>query len=75
MAKPNPRNISDADNLYEQYGKPLEEKHTGQYVAISTDGKTVVAQSLLGVMQRAKEQLGPGNYVFKIGERTVGKWR
>ncbi len=75
MATPNPRNISDADNLYEQYGKPLEEKHTGQYVAISTDGKTVVAQSLLGVMQRAKEQLGPGNYVFKIGERTVGKWR
>jgi hypothetical protein len=25
-------------------------------------------------MQQAKTKLGPGNFIFKIGERAVGKW-
>jgi hypothetical protein len=63
-----------AEALYEQYGKPLEAQHTGKYVAISQDGKTAIGSSVFMVMQKAKEQFGPGNFIFKIGERSVGKW-
>jgi hypothetical protein len=61
--------------LYERYGKPLESEHRGEYVAIAPDGRTVLAPTLLEVVQRATTILGPGNHVFKVGERTVGKWR
>jgi hypothetical protein len=30
--------------LYERYGKPLESKHRGEYVAIAPDGRTVLAR-------------------------------
>ena len=63
-----------ADSLYEQYGKPLEESHSGEYVAISADGKTIIGQSVSEVMEEAKQQLGTGNFIFKIGARSVGKW-
>lgn len=63
-----------AEALYEQYGKPLEEKHKGKYVAISQDGKTVIGTSIFAVMQEATEQFGAGNFIFKIGELSVGKW-
>jgi hypothetical protein len=43
-------------------------------VAISQDGKTVIADSVFDLMQQAKIKLGSGNFIFKIGERAVGKW-
>lgn len=66
--------LEQSDALYEQYGKPLEKTHWGRYVAISQDGKTVIADSIFDLMQQAKTKLGPGNFIFKIGERAVGKW-
>ena len=64
-----------AERLYERYGKPLEREHSGQYLAVSPEGKTLLGSSLLEVANKAATALGPGNYVFKIGERAVGKWR
>ena len=61
-----------ADTLYEQYGKPLEAAHSGEYVAISADGRTITGTSVLTVMEEAKHQLGTGNFIFKIGARSVG---
>ena len=29
--------------LYEQYGKPLEKDHAGEYMAISPDGQTILS--------------------------------
>jgi hypothetical protein len=66
--------LEQSDALYERYGKPLEKTHWGRYVAISQDGKTVIADTVLDLMQQAKTTLGPGNFIFKIGERAVGKW-
>jgi hypothetical protein len=63
-----------AEELYKQHGKPLEAKHSGKYVAISQDGKTLIGTSVFAVMQEAKQHFGPGNFIFKIGERSVGKW-
>ena len=67
--------LDEADRLYEQYGKPLEAEHWGEYVAIARDGRVVLAPTLLEVMQQASAAFGPGSDVFKIGERAVGKWR
>ena len=66
---------AEADRLYEQYGKPLEGDHLGEFVAISRDGRTLLGTSAGQVGRQAKEAFGPGNFVFKIGPRVVGKWR
>ena len=75
MPKTDQGQVDEADLLYEQYGKPLEAEHWGEYVAIARDGRVVLAPTLLEVMQQATAALGPGSDVFKIGERVVGKWR
>ncbi len=61
--------------LYEQYGKPLEAEHKGEYLAISTSGKTVIGKSLSQVVRDALSQFGKGNFIFKIGNRAVGSFR
>jgi hypothetical protein len=61
--------------LYEQYSKPLETEHKGEYVVISNSGKTIVGKSLAEVVTHAIEQFGKGHFVFKIGSRAVGSFR
>jgi len=65
----------EADSLYEQHVRPLEGDHLGEYVAISPEGKTVLGPTPLDVLQQATAAFGMGNFIFKIGERVVGKWR
>ena len=66
-----------ADELYEKYGKPLEEKHWGEFLAVSPKGKTVLAPTMLEALKKAKAALGRGNFLFKVGPRVVGTalWR
>ncbi len=64
-----------ADALYDAYGKPLEDKHYGKYVAIANDGKTVLAPSLGEVLAQARTVLGRGNFVFRVGKKAVYSWR
>ena len=49
-----------ADKLYEQYGKPLEDTHLGEYIAIAPDGKYLISQDLLDVVNKATDTFGPG---------------
>ena len=62
-----------ADRLYEQYGKPLEAEHWGEFIAIATDGRTVISPTLRELTQRAEAELGLGVFVFRIGPRAVGR--
>jgi len=64
-----------AESLYERYARPLEAEHTGEFVAVSAEGKTVLGSDLRKLAAKAKVSLGPGSFIFKIGERAVGKWR
>jgi hypothetical protein len=61
--------------LYEQYGKPLEAEHKGEYVVIANNGNTIVGKSLTEVVTDAIEKFGKGHFVFKIGSRAVGSFR
>lgn len=61
--------------LYVKHARPLEAHHPGAYLAVSRRGKTILGSTLLEVAERAKTQLGPGSFIFKIGDRAVGRWR
>jgi hypothetical protein len=61
--------------LYEQYGKPLELAHNGEYVAIAPDGETILGESATDVLQRAVRAFGSGNFALaRVGHRTFGRW-
>lgn len=77
--KPAPIRHSNADNalsarlswpiirLYQQYGKPLEAKHLGKYVAIMPDGRTMLGTDEDTLFQDALEAFGAGIIIFKLG--------
>lgn len=67
--------LEQANALYERYGKPLETEHRGEYVAMSPDGNTILGAPLLLVLEQATAAFGPGDFIFKVGEKAVGKWR
>jgi hypothetical protein len=64
-----------ANTLYEQYGKPLEAAHKGEYVVISSNGNTIVGKSLTEVVTDAIEKFGNGHFVFRIGSLAIGSFR
>jgi hypothetical protein len=66
--------LEQSDALYERYGKPFEKTHQGKFIAISPAGETLIADTVMELMQQAKESLGPGNFIFKIGARAVDNW-
>jgi hypothetical protein len=64
------------EKLYQQYAKPLEKEHAGKYVAVSQEGKVVLAPTLDEVLEHSLAELGEGSFVFKLGgDGAVGKWR
>ena len=62
--------IEQAEQLYEQYGKPLEADHWGKYVAIHQDGRTIVNEYLDVVNQRAWVEWGES----PVSINKVGEW-
>ena len=64
-----------SDDLYERYAKPLESECWGEYIAVSWDGNTLLGTDLEEVSLSAMQQLGKGGFVFKIGDKAVGKLR
>jgi hypothetical protein len=75
MTPSNQELMDQAERLYEQYGKPLEQEHWGEYVAIFPDGRSIIGQSRLEVLDQALAQFGRGSFLFKVREKIVGKWR
>jgi|1186.fasta_scaffold153406_2 hypothetical protein len=45
---------TQAEALYNKFGKPLEETRRGKYIAISPDGETIIGDVLLDLMEQAK---------------------
>ena len=64
------------DAMYERYGKALELEHTGEYVAISEEGRLIVGADDMKVTRQANEQFGRGKYTFRrIGWDFEGRIR
>lgn len=64
-----------SEDLYRRYVKPLEQDHRGQYVAVSPDGALVLAPTLFELMDKAEQDLPPGNFLFKVGDIAIDTWR
>lgn len=67
--------LAEADRLYEKYARPLEHEHVGEYIAVSSRGEVLVGVRLYDVVDTAERQFGPGNFIFKIGEKVAATWR
>ncbi len=67
--------LQQSDRIYDRYVRPLERDHRGEYAAVATDGRLVLAPSLPEVMKRAEQVLPPGAFLFKVGEIAVDRWR
>ncbi|MBI4317426.1 MAG: hypothetical protein HY675_02960 [Chloroflexi bacterium] len=64
------------DYLYQRYGKGLEPEHTGEFVAISDDGRLIRGTDELVVAKQARDQFGPGSFaVRRIGREAEIRWR
>jgi hypothetical protein len=75
MSVENDERLVEMIKLYEQYGRPFEAEHRGEYIAISRDGRTLLGTTLYETAERSVEVFGPGSFLFKVGERPVGKIR
>ena len=63
------------DRLYDVCAKPLEADHYGEYIAIAPDGRFVLGATDVDTIVRAIIEFGPGVFLFKIGERVMGRLR
>jgi hypothetical protein len=62
----------DPDALYQRYVKPLEPTHKDQYVLVTPSGQTVLAPTLLEAVQEASKVPSKDNFIFKVGQKSVG---
>ena len=66
--------LAEDQRLYEQYGKPLEEEHTGKFVAIGPASQTILGHDDAEVLQQAIAQFASGNFAFtRVDDRTFGR--
>ena len=70
------KSVAERDErLYEKHGKPLERERKGEYIAISTDGKTIISTNPNDVLTRAVKVFGGGNFALtRIGHEAFGEW-
>ena len=75
MTTRNEEQTAEGDRLYEQYGKPLEEDHWGEYLVVTPEGEWILGATDLEALEKADASLHSGGYLFKVGEIVLGKIR
>jgi len=69
------KRAAEDDGLYERFGRPLEKDHTGEFVAIGSDGKTILGADELEIARQAIDVFGSGNFALRrVGHRAIGRW-
>jgi hypothetical protein len=63
------------ERLYDRYARPLKVEHAGKFIAISPSGQWIIGDTMREVAKRAAEGVGRGNFLFKVGPRSVGRRR
>ncbi len=61
-----------ADRAYERYVKPLERDHQNEYVLVTPSGQLIFAPTLLEAVQQASMRPNKDNFIFKVGQKSVG---
>lgn len=75
MASNQNPSLQDANKAYALYVKPLESKHKGKYVVVTPGGKTIFSPSLMEAVEEARRISNANNFIFKVGDKVLGKIR
>ena len=75
MALTNEEAFKRGDELYDKYVRPLEDEHSGKFVAVAPDGRTLVRLEEADVLDSALREFGERVTVFKIGPEKVYRMR
>jgi hypothetical protein len=67
--------LKKMDALYDKFVLPIEAEHIGEFVVVTEDGRMVFGPTLTDTQFKASEKLGRGTFMFKVGERAVGRLR
>jgi hypothetical protein len=67
--------LKKMDALYDKFVLPVEAEHYGEYVVVTEDGRMVFRATLEDAHFAGVEKLGRGTFMFKVGERAVGRIR
>ena len=51
--------VARLNRIYEQYVKPVEDLHPGEYVLVRPDGEMTFGESMLDVVRRAHDVAHP----------------
>jgi hypothetical protein len=63
--------VTRLNRVYEQYVKPVEHEHEGEYVLVRPDGQMIFAPSLPELLDRTDRMDDRNNCLFKVGEISV----
>lgn len=66
--------LAEAHRLYDTYVKPLEPEHRGEDVAVSAEGRFVIAPTEIDALRDGVAALGPDPFLFEVG-RFAAAWR
>ena len=61
--------------VYEKHVKPLEANHTGEFVAVSSDGEILLGKRDGETLRRALDKFGRGNFeMARVGYDVIDEW-
>jgi len=72
MPKERTPGTPDPERVYQRYVKPLEQDHKDEFVLVTPTGQTVFAPTLLDAVKQASKVPDKNNFIFKVGQRSVG---
>jgi len=66
MPAPKSPDVLEAERIYEQYVRPLEDAHTDEYALVTPDGGVFFAPTMLDLLDKAMEMPNDRNLLFKV---------
>ena len=69
------RKLKEQRRLYEKYGKPLEKKHKGEFIAIRLEGEIILDKRLGELLKQATDTFGHDNFAMaRVGHDAMAEW-
>ena len=69
------RKLQEQRRLYQLYGRPLEDEHAGEFVAISLDGDILLDRKMGKLLRRATDTFGRDNFALaRVGHDAMTEW-
>jgi len=68
--------VDEIEQLYERHAKHLEATHWGKFLALAPDGRYLVGEDDVAVVEEALKKFGQGNFVLmRVGTKSAYRMR